>query len=159
MPHCYSLGLVPHKRHTQFRRPGGGLYSEQLFSTKGFSTDYSLLYHVHLPAGIIKTGKPVNMQPQVPDEKILRHRSFEGLKIAPAPNCLQSLGRYWQTAICTFAAPQQRQKAYFYKNADSRPTDIYTRRLRHFKNGIRKYCFWVWRLPSFSAWHYLPDAF
>lgn len=59
------------------------------------------------------------MQPQVPDEKILRHRSFEGLKIAPAPNCLQSLGRYWQTAICTFAAPQQRQKAYFYKNADA----------------------------------------
>ena len=44
MPHYYKLGNIPHKRHTQFRKPDGTLYSEQLFSTEGFSDDYALLY-------------------------------------------------------------------------------------------------------------------
>jgi homogentisate 1,2-dioxygenase len=42
MAHYYKSGSIPHKRHTQFRKPDGGLYSEQLFTTEGFSDDYSL---------------------------------------------------------------------------------------------------------------------
>ena len=38
MAYYHALGSIPHKRHTQFRKPDGGLYSEQLFSTEGFST-------------------------------------------------------------------------------------------------------------------------
>ena len=34
--HYYSLGSIPKKRHTQFRKPNGELYHEQLFSTVGF---------------------------------------------------------------------------------------------------------------------------
>ena len=34
MPYYYKLGETPHKRHTQFRKPDGGLYSEQLFLPK-----------------------------------------------------------------------------------------------------------------------------
>ena len=78
MPHYYKLGEIPHKRHTQFRKPDGSLYSEQLFSTEGFSNDYSLLYHIHPPTQIIKTEKPVNAQPQIAEERMLKHRSFEG---------------------------------------------------------------------------------
>ena len=44
MPYYTSAGSIPHKRHTQFRDKNGHLYSEQLFSTEGFSNDYSLLY-------------------------------------------------------------------------------------------------------------------
>src|SRR6476469_5664648 len=58
MPHYYKAGTIPHKRHTQFRKPNGELYSEQLFSTEGFSSDYSLLYHSHPPTVIIKTEEP-----------------------------------------------------------------------------------------------------
>ncbi len=43
-----SRGQVPHKRHTQFRKPDGGLYAEELFGTEGFSGRASLLYH-HTP--------------------------------------------------------------------------------------------------------------
>ena len=32
MSHYYKLGSIPHKRHTQFRKPDGTLYSEQLTS-------------------------------------------------------------------------------------------------------------------------------
>ncbi|MDQ2674979.1 MAG: homogentisate 1,2-dioxygenase, partial [Chloroflexota bacterium] len=41
-------GDVPHKRHTQFRKPDGGLYAEELFGVEGFSGRASLLYH-HTP--------------------------------------------------------------------------------------------------------------
>src|SRR6201994_5022399 len=84
MPHYYSLGTIPHKRHTQFHQPDGLLYSEQLFSTEGFSNDYSLLYHVHPPTEIIGTDDPVDVMPRVAEEKMLKHRSFEGLKVKPA---------------------------------------------------------------------------
>jgi len=46
MPHYHSLGKFPSKRHVQFAKPEGGLYSEQLVSTEGFSDLYSLTYHV-----------------------------------------------------------------------------------------------------------------
>jgi homogentisate 1,2-dioxygenase len=53
MPYYRSIGEVPHKRHTQFRRPDGGLYAEELMGQEGFSSDSSLLYHRHLPTAIV----------------------------------------------------------------------------------------------------------
>ena len=53
MPYYRSVGDVPHKRHTQFRRPDGGLYAEELMGQEGFSSDSSLLYHRHLPTAIV----------------------------------------------------------------------------------------------------------
>jgi homogentisate 1,2-dioxygenase len=52
VPYYRSVGEVPHKRHTQFRRPDGGLYSEELMGQEGFSSDSSLLYHRHPPTAI-----------------------------------------------------------------------------------------------------------
>src|SRR5215510_2117031 len=90
MPHYYKLGNIPHKRHTQFRKPDGGLFSEQLFSTEGFSNDYSLLYHYHPPTQIIKTEPQISVAPTVAEEKMLKHRSFEGFNIKPVKDFLQS---------------------------------------------------------------------
>ena len=81
MPHYHKLGSIPHKRHTQFRKPDGTLYSEQLFSTEGFSSDSSLLYHTHPPTQIIKTDKPYSVMPEMAEEKMLQHRSFQGFDI------------------------------------------------------------------------------
>jgi homogentisate 1,2-dioxygenase len=41
-------GQVPPKRHTQFRKPDGTLYAEELFGVEGFTGRASLLYH-HTP--------------------------------------------------------------------------------------------------------------
>lgn len=90
MPHYHTLGTIPHKRHTQFRKPDGTLYSEQLFSTEGFSNDYSILYHCHPPTQIIHTDPPVSVMPEIAEEKMLQHRSFEGFKIPPADDYLES---------------------------------------------------------------------
>ena len=52
MPYYRSVGVVPRKRHTQFRRPDGGLYAEELMGQEGFSADSSLLYHRYPPTAI-----------------------------------------------------------------------------------------------------------
>jgi homogentisate 1,2-dioxygenase len=121
MPHYYSLGKIPHKRHTQYRREDGNLYSEQLFSTEGFSNDYSLLYHIHPPTEIISTDEPYDVQPRIAEEKMLKHRSFEGFSVKPEADYLKSRKPVLVNNDChiVLAAPQESMKDYFYKNADA----------------------------------------
>ena len=121
MPHYYTLGSIPHKRHTQFRKPDGGLYSEQLFSTAGFSNDYSLLYHVHPPTQIISTEPQYSVAPQIAEEKMLKHRSFDGFKLKPAKDFLESRVPVLvnNDVHIVLAAPQESMTGYFYKNTDA----------------------------------------
>jgi len=121
MAHYYSLGKIPHKRHTQYRREDGNLYSEQLFSTEGFSNDYSLLYHIHPPTEIIATDDPYDVQPRIAEEKMLKHRSFDGFKVKPEADYLKSRKPVLVNNDChvVLAAPQESMKDYFYKNADA----------------------------------------
>lgn len=121
MPYYHKLGQIPHKRHTQFRKPDGGLYSEQLFSTEGFSNDYSLLYHNHPPTQIIHTDEPVSVAPVIAEEKMLKHRSFEGFNIKPEKDFLQSRKPVLVNNDChvVLAAPEGSMDAYYYKNADA----------------------------------------
>ena len=121
MPHYYTLGKIPHKRHTQFRREDGNLYSEQLFSTEGFSNDYTLLYHVHPPTEIIATDAPYDVQPRIAEEKMLKHRSFEGFKVKPTADFLESRVPVLVNNDChiVLAAPMGSMEGYFYKNADA----------------------------------------
>ena len=49
MSYYFTLGQIPHKRHTQFRQPDGSLYHEELMGIRGFSGDKSLLYHLRPP--------------------------------------------------------------------------------------------------------------
>lgn len=121
MPHYHKLGTIPHKRHTQFRKPDGSLYSEQLFSTEGFSNDYSILYHTHAPTFIVKCDDPIDVSPKIAEEKMLKHRSLEGFKIKPEEDYLQSRKAVLVNNDChiVLAAPQHGMKDYFYKNADA----------------------------------------
>ncbi|HSB94642.1 MAG TPA: homogentisate 1,2-dioxygenase [Flavitalea sp.] len=121
MAYYYSLGNIPHKRHTQFRKPDGGLYSEQLFSTEGFSNDYSLLYHIHPPTEIIGTENPESLVPEIAEEKMLKHRSFDGFNIQPAADYLASRVPVLVNNDChiTLAAPKDSMSGYYFKNADA----------------------------------------
>ncbi|MGH8966335.1 MAG: homogentisate 1,2-dioxygenase, partial [Actinomycetes bacterium] len=53
MAHYQSRGSIPPKRHTQHRRPDGGLHYEELMGEEGFSSDSSLLYHRGVPSAIV----------------------------------------------------------------------------------------------------------
>ena len=121
MPHYHTLGSIPHKRHTHVRNADGSLYAEQLFSTEGFSNDYSLLYHHYPPTEIIRTDSPVNVQPHIAEEKMLQHRSFEGFNIKPEKDFLHSRKPVLVNSDVhiVLAAPQHSMGSYFYKNADA----------------------------------------
>ena len=66
MAYYRSVGDVPVKRHTQFRRPDGGLYREELIGEEGFSADSALLYHRGIPSAII------GAEPWQPGDQSLR---------------------------------------------------------------------------------------
>jgi len=121
MPHYHTLGNIPHKRHTQFRKPDGSLYAEQLFSTEGFSNDYSILYHTYAPTLIVKCDDPIDVSPVIAEEKMLKHRSLEGFNVKPAADYLNSRTAVLVNDDChiILASPQQSMKDYFYKNADA----------------------------------------
>lgn len=53
MAYYRRVGDVPPKRHTQHRRPDGGLYYEELTGEEGFSSDSSLLYHAGVPSALV----------------------------------------------------------------------------------------------------------
>ena len=121
MPHYHRSGNIPHKRHTQFRKTDGGLYAEQLFSTEGFSNDYSLLYHIYPPTQVVKCEEPVDVRPHIAEENMLKHRSFEGFNIQPESDYLQSRKAVLVNSDChiVLASPRKGTAEYFYKNADA----------------------------------------
>lgn len=121
MAHYYSLGKIPHKRHTQFRNEEGKLYSEQLFSTEGFSSNYSLLYHVHPPTQIIRAEEPIDVSPKPATDNILKHRSYQGFNVKPEADYLKSrkIVLFNSDVQITLAAPQKSFTDSFFKNADA----------------------------------------
>ncbi|MGW1225314.1 homogentisate 1,2-dioxygenase [Streptomyces sp. NPDC002530] len=53
MAYYRRVGIVPPKRHTQFRDDAGTLSYEELMGEEGFSSDSSLLYHRGVPSAIV----------------------------------------------------------------------------------------------------------
>ncbi|NOT35995.1 MAG: homogentisate 1,2-dioxygenase [Saprospiraceae bacterium] len=119
--HYYSLGKIPHKRHTQFRKPDGSLYSEQLFSTEGFSNTYSLLYHSYPPTEIVQIDEPYSVAAKTIHDKQLKHRCLKGFHVAAEDDYLKSRKQLLVNNDCkiSVAAPRNSMTNYFYKNADA----------------------------------------
>ncbi len=90
MPSYVRAGSLPHKRHIQFRRPDGGLYAEELFSTKGFENVYSLLYHLRPPTATLDVREwdrpAVRLTPNEP----LRNRHFKTAQVETSGDAIQS---------------------------------------------------------------------
>ncbi len=119
--HYYSLGSVPVKRHTQFRKPDGTLYHEELFSTEGFSNMYSTLYHANAPTQIVQVGEPRSIEPKVVHDKQLKHRCLQGFEVEPTDDYLESRQPVLVNDDCKIilAAPRKSMTDYFFKNADA----------------------------------------
>jgi len=93
-----------------------------LFSTEGFSSNYSLLYHIHPPTVIIRTGEPIDVSPKAATENILKHRCLNGFQINPNDDYLKSrkIVLFNNDVQITIAAPTKGMNDnVFYKNADA----------------------------------------
>ena len=117
MPSYLREGSVPHKRHIQFRRPDGGLYAEELFSTKGFESVYSLLYHLRPPTATLDV-RPWNRASAtfVANEPLRnRHLKSAGLRLGPDP--IESRTPLLGNADVVIAVAEAREPMeYFYRN-------------------------------------------
>ena len=76
MPFYHKLGDIPHKRHTQFRKPDGSLYREEVMGLEGFSGIQSLLYHNFLPPRVKQIEDCGAATPTYADFGALQHRAF-----------------------------------------------------------------------------------
>lgn len=118
MPHYVRMGNVPHKRHTQFRRPDGQLYSEEVIGAEGFSGISSIAYHVHPPTVVDKVLDPIPFGVEYTELDFLRHRHVRGFNVPSEGAWLESR-RYVMgndDVRLAVATPTQ-EMDYFYRNA------------------------------------------
>ncbi|MCX6187882.1 MAG: homogentisate 1,2-dioxygenase [Bacteroidetes bacterium] len=121
MAFYHKQGQIPAKRHTQFRKSDGSLYSEELVSTEGFSSLYSLVYHCHPPTLVKEIGEAYDISPKAAIEKNLQNRSFLTFKASPADDYLKSrvYVLFNKDVYLATAAPRKSMTDYFFKNADA----------------------------------------
>lgn len=121
MPLYHKLGEFPQKRHTQFVKPNGGFYYEQLFGTEGFHGNSSLLYHVHRPTQVKEINKSYSVEPRIAIGKNIKSLLLKGFELKPADDFLESRKAMLVNKDCTIglAAPKKSLTEYFYKNADA----------------------------------------
>jgi homogentisate 1,2-dioxygenase len=121
MPIYHKLGQIPQKRHTQYRKPDGGLYYEQLFGTIGFDGMSSLMYQIHRPTMVREILSSVDVSPKIAVEKSVKARLLKGFELEPADDFLESRKALMVNSDIHIglAAPRQSLREYFYKNADA----------------------------------------
>jgi homogentisate 1,2-dioxygenase len=76
MPFYQRLGEMPQKRHTQFRKPDGGLYREEVMGLEGFSGLQSILYHHFLPPRVRAVEDLGEARSEYAAFGGVRHRAF-----------------------------------------------------------------------------------
>ncbi|HTX58821.1 MAG TPA: homogentisate 1,2-dioxygenase [Verrucomicrobiae bacterium] len=117
MPSYVRAGSLPHKRHIQFRRPDGGLYAEELFSTKGFESVYSLLYHLRPPTATLEVRAWDRPAIELHENQPLRNRHFKTQTLHPSGDAIESRTPLLGNAdILLSIAQAQRPMEYFYRN-------------------------------------------
>ncbi|MFN4298510.1 MAG: homogentisate 1,2-dioxygenase [Thermaurantimonas sp.] len=121
MPFYHTLGKIPRKRHTVFRKPDGSLYYEQLFGTEGFSGVSSLLYHIYRPTMVKEIHRAIDLTPKAAVSHNITARMLRGWDVSPEDDFLDSrtIVLFNNDLNIALAAPRQSMIDYFYKNADS----------------------------------------
>ncbi|TVQ60684.1 MAG: homogentisate 1,2-dioxygenase [Phycisphaerales bacterium] len=83
MAYYTKMGSLPKKRHVQFRRPDGGLYSEELFGTEGFVGPTSTMYHIHPPTQVTGWKPLYGTKPEYVETEVMRMRHLVSTRLSP----------------------------------------------------------------------------
>src|SRR5262249_1745458 len=119
MPSYVQRGEIPRKRHTQFRKPDGSLYAEQVFGTKGFSGIASILYHAHPPTQVGEFAPLGDVLPELAPEEPPRHHHIKTQNLPAGGDPISGrtpllVNNDISFGLCRPTEPMP----YFYKNAD-----------------------------------------
>ena len=115
----HKLGKIPHKRHTQFRRADGELYTEELFGAEGFSGNSSLLYHHNEPTRVLRVELGENVKPVALSEDVLRHHHIVTKDIDAGGDAITSRKTVlFNNDVDIMLSRPTENMNYFYKNGE-----------------------------------------
>ncbi len=117
MPHYYRLGTLPKKRHVQFRRPDGVLYSEELFGTEGFVGPSSTMYHINPPTQVYGWKTLYSTKAEFVEVDTMRMRHVKSAPVPPKGDTID--GRvvlFGNSDVEMTVCNPLRQMGYHYKN-------------------------------------------
>ena len=120
MPIYHTLGQIPRKRHTVFRKPNGGIYAEELMGHEGFTGTSALLYHVHPPTTVKSVRRIKETAFEADPDQALRHRHFLTARVTPggSPTMDRTPLMFNQDIAMLYVAPDE-QDGHFYRNAQA----------------------------------------
>jgi len=118
MPYYTRLGELPKARHTQFRRPDGALYSEELFGTEGFVGPTTTMYHIHPPTQVAGWKTLYSTRPEYVEVDTMRMRHLKTMPMKPHGDPVTGRIILFGNADCemSICVPNDAMK-YHFKNA------------------------------------------
>jgi len=110
MPIYHTLGRIPRKRHIAFKKPGGGIYAEELVGHEGFTGTSALMYHIHPPTTVKSVRRVREIKYEADPDQTLHHRHFLTSRVkkggsATLDRCLFTGGDGIVAALCAAGAP------------------------------------------------------
>ena len=120
MPRYHTLGKIPHKRHTVFRKKDGNIHHEELFGTIGFDGMSSLLYHLHPPTQVKSIKPAYSVEPEIAVDKNLKAYLIKGFDVPKVADHLKSrISLMLNNDLnISLSSPTNLEENYFYKNTD-----------------------------------------
>jgi len=123
MPFYHRLGQIPHKRHTQFKKPSGKLYREELMGLEGFSSIQSLMYHHFLPPRVVRAEDLGPRKPETVDFGPIQHRAFKTIQAPLGTDPVSARIPLMSNNDVTLGiARASGSMEYFYRNAQAYET-------------------------------------
>jgi homogentisate 1,2-dioxygenase len=120
MAFYHKLGEIPQKRHTQFRKPDGTLYREEVMGLEGFSGIQSILYHHFLPPRVKAVEDLGPARPEFVEFGPIRHRAFATANTPSGGDSIEAR-RYLlgNKDVLLGVSRPTRSMDYFYRNAQA----------------------------------------
>ena len=113
-------GQVPHKRHTQFRKPDGSLYAEELFGVEGFAGRSSLLYHDSPPTQTHKIEKARDVKVEAWEDSPHRHYLVNSQDLQPSGDAVSGRVPLFFNRDVTFGVVlPEKPMEHFFRNGEA----------------------------------------
>ena len=147
MPYYHQLGQLPPKRHIQFRRPDGALYSEEVFGTEGFVGPTSTLYHLHPPTQVTGWKALYSTKVEYVETNTMRMRHLKTMRKPPQGDPITGRAVLFGNADCEMSICVPAEPMGY-----------------HFKNGIGDECIFIHYgsgtvYTTFGTLHFRPKDY
>jgi homogentisate 1,2-dioxygenase len=120
MPNYHTLGQIPRKRHIAFKKPGGGIYAEELVGHEGFTGTSSLLYHIHPPTTVKSVRRVRETKYEADPDQTLHHRHFLTSRARKGGSAtLDRIPLLFNQDIAMLYVEPDENDAHFYRNAQA----------------------------------------